>query len=228
MSLIGSTPILPQWFRQEVERNCMDHSKPHAVVEIVHKGNEIVEKAESAGTVAKVMTASHAFRKYDWLHSAPKLNGSGNLRGMILNARWRGAYNISIKYAAQLEKYHVGALASVITGIADSSKEITEIWESEDSMDIKAAKLSTQATAIAMNVLTGVVTTPTHALLTSLQGYCYIADMAKGKPVGTFGKTLKAIDASIQSAAQQVSDGNNIYLFVNTTINPKVSRMLGM
>jgi len=59
-----------------------------------------------------------------------------------------------------------------------------------------------------------------------LQGYSNILDVAKGKPLGRYGQTLKAMDASIESAAKQVSDGNNTHVFVNTTINPKVSKML--
>ena len=205
----------------------MEHSHVHAAVEIVDTGGKVVEKAESAGKVAKVITASEAFRKYDWLKGVPVTNASGNLRGMVLNARWRGAYSITLKYGAQLEKYHLGSFASVAVGIADSSEEIGEILNSKDPWDIKGAKLSTQATAIAMNVLTGVVTAPTHAVFMSLQGYCNIIDLAKGNQIGTCGRTLKAIDVSIQSAAKQVSDGNNIYIFVNTTITPKVSKALG-
>ena len=206
----------------------MDHSRLHAIVEVVDKGGKVKDGAESAGTVAKIITASHAFRKYDFLDSTPAVNTAGTLRGMVLSAKWRGGYNLSVKYAAQFEKYHLGSLASVMVGIADSAEEINEIWESKDSLDIKAARLSTQATAIAMSVLTGVVTGPTHALLLSMQGYCNMTDLVRGQAIGSCGQTLKAIDASIQTAAKQVSDGNNIYLFVNTTINPKVSRMLGM
>lgn len=210
----------------------MHHAHVHAAVEVIHKAthktDKIVQTAESAGRVAKVISASHAFRRYSWLHNVPIHNVKGNLQGMVLSARWRAAYNITVKYGNTLEHYHVGAYASVAAGLADSSDQILSILESNDSWGVKGAKLSTQATAVAMNVLTGVVTGPAHLILLSLQGYCNIAEVTRGKPLGTYGQVLRAMDASIQSAAKQVSDGNNIYLFVNTTINPRVSRILGL
>jgi hypothetical protein len=205
----------------------MDHKHVHATVEIVDKSGKVVEKAESAGKVAKVISASHAFRQYDWLNKVPVTNARGDLRGMVLSSKWRGAYNFTVKYGATLEKYHVGTFATVAVALADSFEEVHEIWESNEPLDVKGAKLSTQATAIAMNCLTGIVTAPTHAVLTSLQGYCYMMDMAKNQSLGTCGQTLKNADLAIQSAPKQVSDGKNIYLFVNTTINPRVSKMLG-
>jgi len=77
-------------------------------------------------------------------------------------------------------------------------------------------------------MLTAVVIGPTHPMLISMQGVLQHRRSGSWQAIGTYGKTLKAIDASIESAAKQVSDGNNISLFVNTTKNPKVSRMLGM
>jgi hypothetical protein len=211
----------------------MHHKSLHAVVEVGHaivqKADKAVDSAESAGKVAKVITASHAFRRYDWLHNAPVLNTSHNLQGMVLSAKWRAAYNVSVKYSKWLEHYHdhVATFATVAAALVESSGQTLNILESDETLDIKGAKLATQATAVAMNVLTGVVTAPAHIILLSLQGYSNIAELAAGKPLGTYRRTLKAIDVSIQSAAKQVSDGKNIYLFVNTQINPRVSKALG-
>lgn len=178
--------------------------------------------------MAKIIAASHAFRKYNWLKNVPVTNIAGDLRGMVVSANWRVAYNYTVKYGKVLEHYHIGSIASVAVGIAESYEQIDEIVRSNESWSVKGAKLSTQATAVAMNVLTGIVTGPAHAVLMSMQGYCNIADLVKGKPIGTYGQTLKALDVSIESAAKQVTDGKNIYLFVNTTITPKVGRMMGL
>jgi hypothetical protein len=209
----------------------MHHTQVHATLEVAHKAagkvEDAVNKVESAGVFAKAISASHAFRKYDWLGDVPFHNVKGNLQGMVLSSRWRTAYNISVKYGSTMERYHVGTFVTVAAGILASSDQILGVVESNSSWSTKAARLSTQATAVAMNVLTGVVTGPAHAILLSLQGYSNILDVVTRKPLGTYGQTLKAIDVSILSAATQVSDGNNIYIFVNTTINPKVSKMLG-
>jgi hypothetical protein len=206
----------------------MDHTQIHAAVEIADDAGKTFETADNARKVAKVISASHAFRKYDWLHGIPVMNTSGNLRGMVLSAKWRGAFELTVKYGKELEHYHVGTLITVAVALADSFEQIDRIWRSPESGDIKAAKLASQATAIATNCLTGVVTPPVHAVLQSLQGYCYMTDVAKGNLLGTCGESLKKLDLAIESFGKQVSNGDEIYVYVNTTINPKISRMLGL
>jgi hypothetical protein len=205
----------------------MNHTHVHAVVEVVDKtGKATGAVSTSVNVVAKAIAASHAFRKYDWLKNAPVKNTSDNLREMVVNANARIVYDFSVKYGSKIEKFNT--FATVATALADSAGEILDIIQSKDTWDIKSAKLGTQATAVAMNVLTGVVTAPAHSLLLSMQGYCNIVDIARGERIGTCGSTLKAIDAVIESSAKQVSDGKNIYTFVNTTINPKISKALGL
>jgi hypothetical protein len=205
----------------------MDPTQVHTVVELVDKGGKAAGVADSSvNVVAKAISASHAFRKYDWLKMAPLKNASKNLRGMVVSGRAKVVYDLTIKYGSKIEKFNT--FATVAVALADSSEQTYKITQSKASWDAKAAQLSTQATAVAMNVLTGMVTAPVHAVLLSMQGYCDMADIAQGKPVGTCGQTLKQIDTIIESSAKQVSDGNNIYIFVNTTINPAVSRALGL
>lgn len=204
----------------------MNHTHVHAVVEIVDKTGKATGAASTGvNVVAKAIAASHAFRKYDWLKNAPIKNTSDNLRGMVVNANARIVYDFAVKYGSKIERFNT--FATVATALIDSAEETLDILQSKDSSDIKVAKLGTQATAVAMNVLTGVVTGPAQILLLSMQGYCNIVDIARGERIGTCGRTLKAIDAVIESSAKQVSDGKNIYTFVNTTINPKISKVLG-
>jgi len=205
----------------------MEHNKVHAVVELVNKTGGVVDSADGVvNVVAKGLAASHAFRKYDWLAKAPIKNVSGNLRGMVVSADAKVVYDVTVKYGSKIER--LNAFATVAIALAASAEEIYDIVRSKDSLAVKGAKLGTQATAVAMNVLTGVVTAPVHLVLMALQGYSEIYDVANRKPVGTSGQTLKAIDSIIDSAAKQVSDGNNIYTFVNMTINPKVSKVLAL
>jgi hypothetical protein len=201
----------------------MDHTQVHASVEIVDDAGKKVEAADSVNKVAKGITAWQAFRDYDWLHDVPVKNVAGDLRGMVLNKEWRAAFQFTIKAGKVMD------FLSIAVGVAQSAGEIQDIVKSNDPMNLKAARLSTQVTAISMKYLTGIVTGPAHILLTSLptQGYCDVIDLSRRKALGTCQQTLSAVDASIQSAAQQISDGNNIYLFVNTTIEPLVSRAMG-
>jgi hypothetical protein len=205
----------------------MDHTQIHAVVEISKKGEKVVETVDNTNKVAKGISAWQAFRDYDWLRGVPVKNAAGNLRGMVLSKDWNAAFQFTVRTGEVLEG--LGAFAAIAVGMAESAEEIEDILNSKDAASVKAARLSTQLTAISMKYLTGIVTAPTHLLLTSLptQGYCDIVDLATRKPIGSCQKTLKAMDIAIQSAAQEVSDGNNIYTFVNTTINPAISKAVG-
>jgi len=205
----------------------MEHNQVHAVVEHIDTGGKVVGAVKSSVNVAaKSIAASEAFRKYQWLKKMPKLNKAGDLRGMVINAKARVVYDFTVKYGTKLEKFNT--FVTVAVALADSAEQTYDIVQGKDSWDIKAAKLGTQATAVAMNVLTGVVTAPAHALLLSLQGYCDMADVLRGQAVGTCGSNLKALDSAIMTSAKQVSDGKNIYTYVNTTINPRISKLLGL
>jgi hypothetical protein len=206
----------------------MDHTQVHAVVELVDKGGKVVDTVDRDVKMAKLIAASQAFRKYSWLRNAPIQNASDNLRGMVVNAKARMVYDFTVKYGTKIEKFNT--FVTIAVALSDSSEQIYKILRSRDSWLTKTAQLGTQATAVAMNVLTGIVTVPAHAVLSSMsmEGYCEIPDILRGQPLGTCGQTLKAIDASVESTAKQVRDGNNIYIFVNTTINPRVSRALGL
>ena len=205
----------------------MEHKRAHATVELIDKGGKGVDFANSSvNVVAKSIAASEAFRKYDWLRKMPIKNSAKNMRGMVINAKARMVYDFTIEYGTKLEKFNT--FVTVAVALADSAEETWDILQSKETWDIKTAKLGTQATAVAMNVLTGIVTAPAHALLLSMQGYCDMKDVLGGQAIGTCGSTLKALDSAIMTSAKQVSDGKIIYTFVNTTINPQVSKLLGL
>ena len=213
----------------------MEHKHIHAIVELVDQGGKstvkVTDVAEKANMVAKAISASQAFRQFNWLTGTPGTNIAGNLRGMVVSAKWNTAFQFTVKAGDVLGK--VSAFATLAVAMADSYPEVEEIVNSNDPWNLKGARLSTQVTGIAMKYLTGIVTAPVHMVLASMpaQYICSQIDQANGHKIGSFGGcqfTLNALDSSIQSAAEQVSDGNQIYLFVNTTINPAISKALGM
>jgi len=211
----------------------MEHNHVHAFAEIVEKGGSAVDSADKLNKAVKVISATQAFRQYDWLKGVPVTNVAGDLRGMVLSAKWNAAFQFTVKAGKKLDTFgKISSYATLAVAIASSYDEVDQILQSKDPWNLKAAQISTQVTGICMNFLTGIVTAPTHAVLSSLpvQSICAQIDLARGKKIGSVGGcqwTLKAADTAIQSAAQQVSDGNQIYLFVNTTLNPMMSRMLG-
>jgi hypothetical protein len=102
---------------------------------------------------------------------------------MVMNGSAKVVYDLTVTYGTKIERFNT--FATIAVALADSAEQIYNIVQSRDSWDRKSAKLGTQATAIAMNVLTGIVTAPAHAVLMSLQGYCDMSDVARGKQIGT-------------------------------------------
>ncbi len=214
----------------------MDHTKVHAYLELVEDRTEKIKLSNSA---AKAITAAYAFRKYEWLKRvpgkfswnlgiSPVKNIAGNFRGMVLSKSLRTAFDITVKTGEKLER--VTTFLRVTEAIMHSYGQIGHILTSTEPISTKSAKLGPQLTAVAMKFLTGLVTPWTHALLTSLpvQGYCDTVDLARGVATGTCSRSLRNVDVIIAVSAEELSDGDAIYTWVNTSINPRVSRLLGM
>jgi len=211
----------------------MEHTQVHVFAEIVDKAGSAVDSADRLNKAVKIISATQAFRQYDWLQGVPITNVAGDLRGMVVSADWNAAFQFTVKAGKTLDTVgKVSSYASLAVAMAESYDEVDQIVNSKDPWNIKGAKLSTQVTGICMKYLTGIVTAPVHSVLSSMpvQAICSQIDLAQGKKLGAVGGcqwTLKAVDTAIQSAAQQVSDGNQIYLFVNTTLNPMAFKALG-
>lgn len=212
----------------------MNHSQAHAYVELAEKTHE---KAEEMNTVAKAITASQAFRHYQWLQKipnkaawnviAPQRNAAANFRGIVVSGRWRAAFDVTVKTGEWLER--VGTFLNVVGAVIHSYDEVERIITSREPTDVKAAKLGAQLTGVAMYVFTGLVTPTARVLLTSMpiQGYCDAVDLARGVSIGTCSQSARNIDVAIEMAAEEVSDGDEIYSWINTEINPRVSRAFG-
>src|ERR1700733_8925705 len=85
----------------------MDHTQVYAVIELVDRGGKGVDSVDKGvNVVAKVIAASHAFRKYSWLKNAPIKSASGNLRGMVVNARAKVIYDFTLKYGTKIERFN--------------------------------------------------------------------------------------------------------------------------
>jgi len=71
----------------------------HPTVEIVTAGAEtaskFMENFDLANRSFRAVVGMHAFSKYDWIRALPTPNTSGNLRGMVISARWRTVFNFS-------------------------------------------------------------------------------------------------------------------------------------
>lgn len=209
----------------------MFHTDVHAVAEIVDKADSAVSKTDKAAKVVRAISAWQAFRQYDWLRSVPMMNSVGDLRGMVVSSDWRAVFTFTTKAGDYIDKAGTAvSVLSIMVSMAESYHDVDRILKSNQPPEMKAAQLSTQVTGIAMKYLTGIVTAPTHLFLTGLNsvGACDLVDRITKRQSGQCRQYVTAADIAIQSAAQTVSDGNKIFTFVNTTINPWVSKELGL
>lgn len=209
----------------------MFHTDVHAVAEIVDNADSVVSKADKAAKVVRAISGWQAFRDYDWLRSVPLMNSAGDLRGMVVSSDWRAVFTFTGKASEYIDTAGTAiSILSIMVAMAESYHDVDWILKSNQPPELKAAQLSTQVTGIAMKYLTGIVTTPTHLFLTGLNsvGACDLADRITKSRSGQCRQYLTATDVAIQTAAHTVSDGNNIYIFVNTTLNPWISRKIGL
>lgn len=188
----------------------MHHHGVHAVVDI---GNRISEKVETVAKIAKAVSASEAFRKYDWLRNAPVRNASGNFRGMVVSKRWATVFNFAEDALQPIEK--IALLAALAGNIVNAHHRIDSILASKDGWDTKAARLSTQVSSIAIRTVGGILPASAHVLTIALSGYCQIAGLAGSQQAAAMDQKLKAFDAFVTSSFNQVTDGENISIFIN-------------
>ena len=188
----------------------MNHDAVHAVVEIARM---ISEKVEAGAKIAKAVSASEAFRKYKWLRNVPKRNVSRNFRGMVVNKRWAVVFHFAEDALKPIER--IALLAALAENIVKAHDQIDSILDSKDGWDIKAARLSTQVSSIAIRTVGGVVPAGAHVLATSLSGYCQIAGLTGLQGAAKVDLKLKSLDAFVTSSFEKVTDGENISIFIN-------------
>ena len=140
----------------------------HAIVEIVETSDKVAGGLDSANSVVQAISASEAFRKYNWLANQPALNSVGDLRGMVVSARWRTVFT----YASDADDVlgRIALIAALAGNILKASKEIEAIVNSNASWSEKGARLSTQVSSVALRTVGGVAPAGFEVLAFSLQG----------------------------------------------------------
>lgn len=195
--------------------------KPHAVIDLVDRADRGGNYVSSGSNALRAISASEAFRKYNWLSKLPVTNASGNFRGMVVSARWRTVYQVTSDVGDVLDK--VTLFVGLATNIVQSAPQIEAIAGSNDSWEIKGAKISTQVSSIALRTVGGGIPFGVHLFALSLEGYCRIAGLITGPSWGAPNQALRKlqmVDGFVQTKFNAVTDGNNIYTFVNTHLTP--------
>src|SRR4051794_15032523 len=136
------------------------------VGEYLHKKGDNLHSALEKGNAAlKFYQGNKAFRNYSWLRNAPVLNKSGNFRGMVVNAKWRTVFNMTVERAEKLEKWGgYLAVAGVALDVIKQHERIGSILASPMSASEKAQRLTALGSMAIFNAVGSVVPLGAHLI----------------------------------------------------------------
>lgn len=192
------------------------------VVEVAGTTKSATGDLKTAASATRVISMTQAFRAFDWLRLKPLMNASGDLRGMVINANARSVYDIAIKGGNLLN--NISNFAAVVIALSSVYDESATIVNSTDDPMVKAAKLSTQVSSAAMRAITGILIVPevltlSHALFwVSREATQYFPGQQEG--FGLVAEFASDYSANVVSTFQTFTDGNNIYNYIQTVVNP--------
>jgi len=189
----------------------MDLHKIHAVVEVADK---VVDGVSTAGDWAKAIAVSEGYRKYSWLKNAPVTNVAGNFRGMVINPKWAARFQWADDALKPVE--HAAFFLTLATNMAKSRHEVAQILSSRDDWTTKGARLSTQVSSVALRTAVSGATGLLDLSTLVASGYLQIADLAGVRRAASWNKSLNAANVWVNTTVDKVTDGNNIYLFINS------------
>jgi len=184
------------------------HQSP--IIEIIHVSDSLAGSVEGAGKVLKLVSAAEAFRRYDWLRGVPFTNISGNLRGMVISAKWKAIFETTSDTLETIGK--ITLIAGFAANIADQAGSIGSIIHSDEPAYMKGLRLTTIAGTAAERTLLSPVSAGSSLLSKSLQGYCMMAGLPGGR-AQTFStacvSNLQKANNIVQSKFKLVTDTNN-------------------
>lgn len=153
----------------------------------------------------KVISASEAFSKYNWLTNVPGLNASGNLRGMVLSSDWRVVFDVSSDVLEAMG--NVTLIAGFAANIADQWGATKAILNSSEPAVLKGLRLTALAGTASERTLGGAVSSGASLIFQSLQGYCLLGGLAGG----TAQSYSNACVAHLQGANRWVQTQFNMW-----------------
>jgi len=192
---------------------------PVAVIEILDASLDAADKVDNVNKVFRVIAGSEAFRRYDWLRNVPATNVAGNFRGMVVNAKWKTAFQFSNKIGEGLDAAgNALVLASLAVNLYKAKDRIAQILSSNTSDTDKAARLSAYTSSLILATLGGAVPAGAHLLAMSLEGYLMLAQLSTGGRLDTAGAVnkLRSLDANVGHAYNTVADGDQLFNFIDT------------
>jgi hypothetical protein len=212
------------------------HKGQHPILEVVHRSEGAVSQVDRGlsqvdlgNTAIRAIAGSRAFRDYNWLTGVARTSAAGDLRGMVVSAKWRVAFRYSSEVGEYME--NIGLLAGFAAGIAEAESELERLANSNEPAALKGARIAAIAGTAAQRALLGAIPAGTHLIYKSLQGWCMMAGLPGGRFQSAANQciaTLRQADALVQSSFKAVTDTSNqskaLWLVIDTVLASRPGR----
>ena len=193
----------------------------HWIVEFGEKADPVDNALDWAhrGTVQVAKSSALRAFRATVLESGiphPKLNASGDLRGMVMSKRSRVIYNLSSNVAEKFDKYDSAlSTAGAIIEIWKDAGKIHQAFRSSPSTGEKIRQTDLIVSTAILRSVTGVVPDVYHWLAKSLEGYCDIAGLVSGGrlPTEKWVGSLRASDVYIKTTHETLFSPEFVQVF---------------
>ena len=189
----------------------------YPLLQLIHNQHKTTEKidhrlgqADLGRTAVQAAIGVRAFRDYNALSNVIGLNSAGNLRGMVLSAKWHTLF----RHASEVGEYmeNIGYLAALAHGLAESAPRVERILGSSDPSSLKGMQILATASTVAQRALAGAIPAGAHMIYRSLEGWCMLAGLAGGSIQSGASQcisTLRSADTLVQTTFRTVTDTSN-------------------
>lgn len=195
----------------------MKHENPAGTVE---RASHFVEAGAKG---ARIVSAHQAYRAVNWLKMTPVMNSVGNLRGQVLNRRFRVAFEYFTEAAHVAGR--VNFVASLASNLWNQSGKISEILNSKDPWNVQTARLIAQVDSAVARSVVGIATGVVEGGIWTLQQGCGGVKYVGFSPHAC-AANLKAASDGIDKTVNDATDGDKIYIAI-TNATQSVSRHFG-
>lgn len=192
--------------------------QPNFLIDFVEKPVKAAKSIATAGKYlsrgTRIYSGHQAFRQFDMVSGVPALNKSGNLRGMVVNAQARSAFNLAVKFESTAKNLSTGLLlAAWVIEIAKVGPEIWDVWETPGDPLIKIQKTSAQLTMATVRTLTGVIPSGTHVAAVALKNVLEHT----GAPQA-WSEKVQSFDVAVSRTYTDLTDAEKFRHFINTSL----------
>jgi predicted metal-dependent hydrolase len=173
-----------------------------------------IDLLDDASGCFERVTGAVALRRYHWLLNRHTLNKAKNWRGIVIDAKWKSAYEISGKVGDAL------LIGNFVVNLYKRAHDVKSIWESADDPATKSSKLLSLTSATLLKSLAGdTAAAGLHVLLQAERVGKFVAGKDISHPT-QLDNTLYEIDVRrnvvLDSALQTITSRDITTGFKNT------------